>query len=129
MEPRLEFVLLVVDDVARSLTFYRHLGFEFPPEAYSEPHVSLTMKNGQQVFWTHVDAVGFYVPDYTPSRHGRAGLGFQLDSPEEVDALFHKLCSLGYESSGVPWDAPWGHRYAVVFDPDGNLIDLFCPHT
>jgi uncharacterized glyoxalase superfamily protein PhnB len=26
-----------------------------------------------------------------------------------------------------PWDAFWGQRYAVVHDPDGNGVDLFCP--
>lgn len=25
----------------------------------------------------------------------------------------------------APWDAFWGQRYAVVVDPDGNLVDLF----
>jgi hypothetical protein len=26
-------------------------------------------------------------------------------------------------------DAFWGMRYALVHDPDGNGVDLFCPTT
>ena len=31
----------------------------------------------------------------------------------------------GYEGHKEPWDAFWGHRYAIVHDPDGNGVDLF----
>lgn len=30
-------------------------------------------------------------------------------------------------SDVVPFDAPWGQRYATVLDPDGNGVDLFAP--
>ncbi len=33
----------------------------------------------------------------------------------------------GYKSELTPFDAPWGQRYAVVLDPDGNGVDLFAP--
>ena len=40
----------------------------------------------------------------------------RLDSPADVD-----------DGHKAPWDAPWGQRYALVRDPDGNAVDLFCP--
>ena len=36
-----------------------------------------------------------------------------------------RLVASGAEGHLAPWDAFWGHRYAVVRDPDGNDVDLF----
>ena len=51
------FVYITVDDVARSLTFYEHLGFRFPTAAFSQPHVEAQMDNGMLIFWNHIDYV------------------------------------------------------------------------
>jgi catechol 2,3-dioxygenase-like lactoylglutathione lyase family enzyme len=121
---QVSFVLIVVDNMARSLTFYEHLGFKFPAESFAEQHVEVELPGGVRVFWNLVDSVRHFAPDYQPAAHGRLALGFQFDTPDEVDAMFYKLRSLGYRCDRTPWDAPWGQRYAVVYDPDGNLVDL-----
>jgi catechol 2,3-dioxygenase-like lactoylglutathione lyase family enzyme len=54
-------------------------------------------------------------------------LGFKVDSAGDVDALFTKLKRLGYKVDRTPWDAPWGVRYAMVYDPDGNLVEIYSP--
>ena len=36
-------------------------------------------------------------------------------------------CGAGAEAHKEPWDAFWGMRYAIVHDPDGNSVELFCP--
>ena len=41
MTARLDVVGIVVDDMARSLAFYRRLGFNLAPEAGGEPHVEV----------------------------------------------------------------------------------------
>ncbi|MBP2472847.1 putative glyoxalase superfamily protein PhnB [Crossiella equi] len=58
---------------------------------------------------------------------GRISLAFQADSPAGVDAAYTDLVGRGHESELAPFDAPWGQRYAVVRDPDGNGVDLFAP--
>lgn len=123
------FVYITVDNMARSLTFYEHLGFTFPPEAFGETHVEAELKNGLFIFWNHVDMVRQHVPDYHPAAHGRVGMAFQLESQSAVDTLFYKLKQLGYDVDRTPWDTPWGHRQAIVYDPDGSSIDLFAPHA
>jgi uncharacterized glyoxalase superfamily protein PhnB len=55
------------------------------------------------------------------------GLAFACDSPAEVDKLYGELVAAGYEGHKEPWDAFWGMRYALVHDPDGNGVDLYCP--
>lgn len=126
MTGELGFVRLVVDDIARSLTFYAHLGFQFPPAAYGESHVEVRRPDGLQIYWDRVDSVRRYHPDYEPAPHGRVVLAFKFGSVAEVDVVFTKLTTLGYKCSRTPYDTPWGHHYAVVNDPDGNLIELYC---
>ena len=55
----------------------------------------------------------------------RMTLAFRCVTPAEVDALHESVVRNGYRSYKAPWDAFWGQRYAVVIDPDGNLIDFF----
>jgi uncharacterized glyoxalase superfamily protein PhnB len=55
-------------------------------------------------------------------------LSFQLESPSAVDTLCAKLRRLRYQVDRTPWDTPWGHRQAIVYDPDGNSLNIFAPH-
>jgi len=57
----------------------------------------------------------------------RSALAFGCDSPADVDAAYAELSEAGHEGHLEPWEAPWGQRYAVVHDPDGNPVDLFAP--
>ena len=43
MPPKLDMVGMVVQDMARTLAFYRQLGLEIPAGADSEPHVESTL--------------------------------------------------------------------------------------
>jgi uncharacterized glyoxalase superfamily protein PhnB len=41
--------------------------------------------------------------------------------------VYAELVEAGYQGRLKPWDAVWRQRYASVFDPDGNSVDLFAP--
>jgi catechol 2,3-dioxygenase-like lactoylglutathione lyase family enzyme/uncharacterized protein YndB with AHSA1/START domain len=128
MKPRLDAVGIVVQDMARSLAFYRELGLELPAEADGEPHVEAKLPGGMRVLFDTVEVVRSFDPDWQPASGGnRMGLAFLCDSPAEVDAAYERLVSLGYHGHKPPWDAFWGQRYAVLHDPDGNGVDLFAP--
>ena len=128
MQARLDLIGMVVENMARSLAFYRHLGLELPPEADQQPHVETTLPGGLRLAWDTVEIVRSFDPDWAPPSGGpRMGLAFRLDTPAEVDRAYDELVSLGYEGYKKPWDAFWGQRYAVVHDPDGNGVDLFAP--
>ncbi|MEV5916961.1 VOC family protein [Streptomyces pseudogriseolus] len=62
-----------------------------------------------------------------PSGGARTSLAVRCEGPAEVDALFAELVEAGVRAELRPWDAVWGQRYAVVLDPDGNMVDLFAP--
>ena len=44
-----------------------------------------------------------------------------------ITELRKRLVKAGAEAHKEPWDAFWGMRYAIVHDPDGNSVELFCP--
>ncbi|MGH2584535.1 MAG: VOC family protein [Dehalococcoidia bacterium] len=128
MQARLDAIGLVVEDMARSLAFYRHLGLEVPPEADQQPHVEATLPGGLRLLWDTVETIRSFDPDWTPPSGGqRMGLAFRLDTPADVDRTYAETVSLGYEGHKAPWDAFWGQRYALIRDPDGNGVDLFAP--
>ena len=119
---------IVVDDMARSLAFYRHLGLDLPADADQQPHVEAELPGGHRLLWDTVETIRSFDPDWQPAQDGhRIGLAFLLDSPAEVDSVYDKLSSLGYHGHKPPWDAVWGQRYSIVHDPDGNTVELFSP--
>ena len=117
---------IVVSDMVKSLAFYRKLGVEIPPEADREQHVEANMVGGLRLLFDTVETIRSFDPGWTEPHGGaRIALGFTFDTPAEVDDAYSELTSLGYRGHREPWDAVWGQRYAIVYDPDGNGVDLF----
>ena len=116
---------IVVADMAKALAFYRLLGLDIPPEADAEPHVEVKTAGGFRIAWDTAELMASIHGEWVEPVGYRTVLAFLCDSPAEVDALYANIMQAGYQSHKPPWDAFWGQRYAVVIDPDGNLIDLF----
>jgi catechol 2,3-dioxygenase-like lactoylglutathione lyase family enzyme len=128
MAATLGVIGIVVEDMARSLAFYRRLGLDVPDGAEREQHVEVGLPGGLKLAFDTVETIRSFDPSWTPaSGSPRMGLAFACDSPAEVDKLYGELVAAGYEGHKEPWDAFWGMRYALVHDPDGNGVDLYCP--
>ncbi|MGP3967880.1 VOC family protein [Streptomyces sp. 6N223] len=129
--PRLDLIGIVTDDMAASLAFYRRLGLDIPAGAETEPHVETALPGGVRLAWDSAESVKSFMPDWSPPTGGqpRIGLAFLCAAPADVDTLYAELTQAGHHGEKAPWDAPWGQRYAVVQDPDGNTVDLFAPHS
>ncbi|HEX3591148.1 MAG TPA: VOC family protein [Pseudonocardiaceae bacterium] len=122
---RMDYIGIVVEDMARSLRFYRAAGLDIPAEADNEQHVDLTLPSGMRVAWDTVSVIRSFDPDWQPQEGNRLAIGFQCDTPAEVDKLYDDLTAAGHTGHRKPWDAFWGQRYASVYDPDGVSVDLF----
>lgn len=119
---------LVVSDMAASLAFYRRLGLDIPADSDGQPHVEAALPGGLRIAWDTEETILSFDPTWTrPIGDSRRELAFLCDSPAEVDALYAELTGAGYEGHLPPWDAFWGQRYAMVFDPDGSGVSLFAP--
>jgi len=125
--PQLNLIGIVVEDMARSLGFYRRLGLDVPAEADGEPHVEVTLPGGLRLAWDALETIRSFDPGYVQPEGSGIGLAFLLETPAEVDATYSELVAAGYEGHKPPWDAFWGQRYAQVHDPDGYGVDLFAP--
>ncbi|MDQ6423459.1 VOC family protein [Paenibacillus sp. LHD-117] len=121
---KLDMVGIVVKDMKKALDFYRALGLDIPESANDDMHVEVAQNGFRLGFDTQAMIKDIYGGWEEPSGH-RVELAFQCDSREAVDETYGRIMEHGYGSHREPWDAFWGQRYAIVQDPDGNLISLF----
>jgi catechol 2,3-dioxygenase-like lactoylglutathione lyase family enzyme len=124
MTVTLEQVGIAVQDMEVSLRFYRLLGLPVPEGVEHEPHVELDL-GGFRLAWDTVEMLEGVYDGWEPASGHRIELAFRCDSRDEVDATFNRMTDAGHRGHKAPWDAFWGQRYAIVEDPDGNLISLY----
>ena len=119
--PRFTMVVLLVEDLARSVPFYRRLGVEFPPDAESRRDVQVPLGDEHQL----VISTTFVRNDpdrVAPSGGSRIELEFFVDGNDEVDAKYAELVGAGYHGRREPWTTNFGAYMGLVDDPDGNTI-------
>jgi lactoylglutathione lyase len=113
----LDYVILYVDDLERSLSFYRLL-LGVVGTRRSETYAELVLENCR---------LGFYLREAAPDLLGRSSEGSGAELlflVEDVDAEADRLRSAGVRILSGPIDRPWGHRTVHVEDPDGHVVEL-----
>ena len=122
---------LIVQDMGKSLEFYRRLGLAIPEGSEDKTHVEIKMGNGLTFFldsrpslWDpsfarRDDAAHKEVLD-----NYRSVLEFYLKTQEAVSAKHAELIGFGYQSHLAPYKTSFGMYFAMVKDPDGNTILL-----
>jgi lactoylglutathione lyase len=117
------FPVIYVRDVARSLAYYRRLGFEeqyrFPPDVDPPGYVSLR-RDASELALVHESS-----PQQLIGRSIGDGSRFELFVyVEDVDGMAEELSAGGAQLLLAPRDMPWGERIATLTDPDGNPVTL-----
>lgn len=125
--PRVDMIGLTVDDIARSLKFYRLLGLDVADPAPDRPYAETSLAGGIRLSWNTTALMRKLHPDWQVPAGQRINLAFHCETAAGVDATYAAIIAAGYASVRAPWDAFWGQRYALVRDPDGNTVDLFAP--
>lgn len=108
-------ITLGAHDMARAVGFYRSLGFEILHGGETSPFTSFRAGSGylnliaqpDQQVWSWWGRVIFYVAD--------------------VDALYQRALSAGWQPSTMPRDAEWGERYFHLTDLDGHELSFARP--
>jgi catechol 2,3-dioxygenase-like lactoylglutathione lyase family enzyme len=108
-------ITLATHDMARSVLFYRALGFELH---YGGEDASFTSLAVGKSFLNIVLAA----PDREWSWWGRV-----IFHVSDVDALYERAVRRGLEPQFQPRDATWGERYFHLTDPDGHELSFARP--
>ena len=112
----LNLVVIRVNDLERSVQFYRRLGLEFTKHRHGKGPEHYASEDGTAVF-------EIYPRLDKPSTADGLRLGFQVAS---VDQAMTALAELGVKIVSPAKDSPWGRR-AVVDDLDGYRVELTEP--
>jgi uncharacterized glyoxalase superfamily protein PhnB len=121
---------VLVQDMNTSLEFYRLLGVDFPAGSEGKTHIEVKM--GELTFfldsrpnrwdpdfaWSD-DPVRLEASAYYPTL-----LEFYLKTDETVKAKYAELIAAGYRSQRAPYETRFGMCFAMIKDPDGNVVLL-----
>jgi lactoylglutathione lyase len=115
---KLDYVILYVRDLDRSIAFYRDivgLPFKFQESGYAE-------------FATHNVKFALFDRAQLSSLIGRPATeggpcGEIAIVVDDVDAESTRVRAAGVEILSGPVDRPWGHRTVHFLDPDGNVVE------
>ena len=123
MKPRISMITLGVDDLERSVRFYRDgLGF---PQLESSPGVAFFTLNGT---WLGLYGRAELAQDATVSAAGEGfnsfSIAHNLASEEEVDAAMNEAIAAGAILVKTPQKVFWGGYSGYFKDPDGHLWEL-----
>lgn len=118
----------VVENMARTLDFYRLLGFDIPASADTDGYVSIDLDDELHFAWNTEAVERTINPDWErPTVPGNMGITLRCGDPAAVDTLFRTVVEAGHTAVLEPFDAPWGARHCRILDPDENAVDLFAP--
>ena len=117
-----DYVVLIVEDLDRSLAFYVDL-LGLPMGHRSGPYAQLaTGRTRLSLFERPAMAETLQMPLQAPAPEAPAfEIGFKVLN---VDVTYVELVGRGAEAARPPTTRPWGQRTAYLRDPDGHLVEL-----
>lgn len=119
--PRFTMVVLLIEDLSRSLAFYRRLGVALPADAGERTDIQVPLGDNHQLVLTTTFVRND--PDRQPPSGGsRIVLEFFVDGDAEVDAKYLELTDAGYRGRREPWLTTFDAYMCMVDDPDGNTV-------
>jgi catechol 2,3-dioxygenase-like lactoylglutathione lyase family enzyme len=108
-------IALATLDMARTVAFYRMLGFEL-------------VRGGDDAAFTTFRACANYLNLIRqPPRRGRSWWGRVIFYETDVDGLYARVIAVGLKLQAAPCSAEWGERFFHLVDPDGHELSLAWP--
>ncbi|WP_027834346.1 VOC family protein [Maritalea myrionectae] len=120
---RVSLITLGVANLARSIQFYRDLGWS--PHARSLDDICLFQMNGFALALYEINALADdQKRPVTAIGTGAITLAQNFDSEAEVDASFERAIAAGATTIKKPEKAFWGGYSGYIADPDGHIWEL-----
>jgi hypothetical protein len=130
MKPRITVVTLGVDDLEKSLRFYRDglglptagiIGTEFEHGAVA----FFDLQSGLKLaIWPRRDIAHDAKVSLAPRSATELTIGHNVSSKEEVDAMMEQARRAGAVITSPAQDAFWGGYSGYFQDPDGHLWEV-----
>ncbi|WP_083318223.1 VOC family protein [Floricoccus tropicus] len=116
-------VEIITDDIEEALKFYKLLGFSILLRD-TKDCIFLNNKGVKLSLSTKIYNESIYgtIPR---SSGNKVDLAFLCDSAQDVDDLCHKFTNAGVEIFQKPITNKLGERFAMIQDPDGNLLRIY----
>ena len=138
MKPRINVITMAVDDLDKSLAFYRDglglptkgiIGSEFKGNA-TEPAGTVAFFELQgglilALYPRSELAKDSNIPNTSSSRV-EFSLGYIAESRDAVDELLRRAEAAGARLTDKPHERPWGIYSGYFQDPDGHLWEVIC---
>jgi len=136
MEPHIDIITLAVNDLDRSLAFYRDglglvspgvVGTEFPGDnANPAGTIAMFQLRGGLILalYPRTELAKDADIPFGPAKTGEFSIGHLVASKSEVDALLVKAQAAGATPTSPPHDRPWGIYSGYFRDPDGHLWEI-----
>ncbi len=130
MKPRIKVITLGVDDLERSLTFYRD-GLGLPTEGI----IGTEFEDGAVVFFNmNDDLILALYPrpalakdakvTLSPPSASELSIGHIVGSKQDVDAVMRQAEQAGAHITDAARDRFWGGYSGYFQDPDGHLWEI-----
>lgn len=113
-------VVLDVNDLERSIAFYRLLGLDVPDPFPDRPVALHTMESGVSIVLVQGFAAALD-PGWARPEGYQQALEFYVGDDAAVDELWSTLTTAGHHGR-VPPTRATGIYAAMVDDPDGNVV-------
>jgi uncharacterized protein len=136
MDAKIFFITLAVDDLERSLAFYRD-GLGWPTEGITgqQFHDQVTGADGTIAIFTLDDGLLLTLYERTnlakdaslpagPPSSTEFSLGIPAESREQVDRLLAQAQAAGGTLTAPPHMRPFGVYSGYFADPDGHLFEI-----
>ncbi len=121
---RLSLVTLGVDDVARSVAFYRALGWEPSPASVEGEVAFFPLQGGNLAVWGR-DSLGAdagVTPPSSPS--GAVALAMNVEGRDLVQPILDTAQAAGASILKPATETEWGGVNGYFADPDGHVWEV-----
>ncbi len=112
---RISAVTLLTVDMAQAVAFYQLLGFHLLYGGQEAPFTSFRV------------GTGYLNLQLDNARSPRGVWGRVVLWVDDVDDMYRRALSAGFDPETSPEDAPWGERYFHIHDPDGHELSFARP--
>jgi catechol 2,3-dioxygenase-like lactoylglutathione lyase family enzyme len=136
VDARVDVITLAVEDLERSLAFYREglglessgvIGTEWAGDQQTPAGATVMFRlqgGGVLALYPRTELAKDAAVEPGPARSGEFSIGQLVASREEVDALLAQAQAAGATLTDRPHDRPWGIYSGYFRDPDGHLWEV-----